>query len=235
MFCYQCEETAKGEGCTNVGVCGKKGDVADLQDLLRYLLKGISICNTKTRESGEYNQEVDEFIMDGLFSTITNANFDKQFFMEKIQQALKLRDELREKNSVQKTHDSVTWSPKNDKDLIKKSEEVGILTTKNEDIRSLREMLTFGVKAMSAYYHHAYVLGEKDKEVSNFIQETLVATTKDLSVDELVGLNLKCGEMGVKTMALLDKANTSTYGNPEHTNVNIGVRNNPGILSPITG
>ena len=230
MFCYQCEETAKGEGCTKAGVCGKKGEVADLQDLLRYLLKGISICNTKTRESGEYNQEVDELIMDSLFSTITNANFDKQFFMEKIQQALKLRDELRETNSVQNTHDSVTWSPKNDEDLLKKSEEVGILTTKNEDIRSLRELLTFGVKGISAYYHHAYILGEKDKEISNFMQEALVATTKDLSVDELVGLNMKCGEIGVKTMALLDKANTSTYGNPEPTSVNIGVRNNPGIL-----
>jgi len=230
MFCYQCEETAKGTGCTNVGVCGKKGEVADLQDLLRYLLKGISICNTKTRESGEYNQEVDELIMDGLFSTITNANFDKQFFIEKIQQALKLRDELREKNSVQNTHDSVTWVPKNDEDLIKKAEDVGILTTKNEDIRSLREMLTFGVKGLAAYYHHAYVLGEKDKEISNFIQEALVATTKDLSVDDLVGLNMKCGEIGVKTMALLDKANTSAYGNPEPTSVNIGVRNNPGIL-----
>ena len=230
MFCYQCEETAKGEGCTKAGVCGKKGEVADLQDLLRYLLKGISICNTKTRELGEYNQEVDEIIMDSLFSTITNANFDKQFFMEKIQQALKLRDELRETNSVQNTHDSVTWSPKNDEDLLKKSEEVGILTTKNEDIRSLRELLTFGVKGISAYYHHAYILGEKDKEISNFMQEALVATTKDLSVDELVGLNMKCGEIGVKTMALLDKANTSTYGNPEPTSVNIGVRNNPGIL-----
>jgi len=230
MFCYQCEETAKGEGCTNVGVCGKKGEVADLQDMLRYLLKGISICNTKTRESGEYNQEVDEIIMEGLFSTITNANFDKQFFMKKIQQALKLRDELREKNSVQSTHDSVIWSPSNDEDIVKKSQEVGILTTKNEDIRSLREMLIFGVKGMAAYYHHAYVLGEKDKEISNFIQEALVATTKDLSVDELVGFNMKCGEMGVKTMALLDKANTSAYGNPEPTSVNIGVRNNPGIL-----
>jgi len=230
MFCYQCEETAKGTGCTNAGVCGKKGEVADLQDMLRYLLKGISICNTKTRESGEYNQEVDELIMVSLFSTITNANFDKQFFMEKIQQALKLRDELREANSVQNTHDSVTWSPKNDEDLIKKSEEVGILTTKNEDIRSLRELLTFGVKGISAYYHHAYILGEKDKEISNFMQEALVATTKDLSVDELVGLNMKCGEIGVKTMALLDDANTSTYGNPEPTSVNLGVRSNPGIL-----
>jgi len=230
MFCYQCEETAKGEGCTNVGVCGKKGEVADLQDMLRYLLKGISICNTKTRESGEYNEEVDKFIMEGLFSTITNANFDKQFFIEKIQEAITLRDKLKEKNSVESTHDSVTWSSNNEEEIIKKAGEVGVLSTKNEDIRSLRELLIYGIKGMAAYYHHAYVLGEKDKEISNFIQDALVATTKELSVDELVGLNMKCGEIGVKTLALLDKANTSTYGNPEPTSVNIGVRNNPGIL-----
>jgi hydroxylamine reductase len=221
MFCYQCEETAKGEGCTNVGVCGKKGEVADLQDMLRYLLKGISICNTKSRESGEYNQEIDELIIDGLFSTITNANFDKNFFINKIHQAIKIRDELKEKYSVESTHDSVIWTPKNDEDITKKSQEVGILSTKDEDIRSLREMLTFGVKGIAAYYHHAYVLGYKDKEISNFIQEALIATTQNLSADELVSLNIKCGEMGVKTMA---------YGNPEPTKVNIGVRNNPGIL-----
>jgi hydroxylamine reductase len=230
MFCYQCEETAKGTGCTVVGVCGKKGDVADLQDMLRYLLKGIAICNTKAREAGEYNQEVDEIIMDGLFSTITNANFDKDFFIKKIHQAIKLRDKLRKKYSVKSTHNSVIWAPKNDEEIIKKSQEVGILTTKNEDIRSLREMLTFGIKGMAAYYHHAYVLGYKDKEISSFIQDALVATTNELSADELVALNMKCGEMGVKTMALLDKANTSAYGNPEPTKVNIGVRKNPGIL-----
>ncbi len=230
MYCYQCEETAKGTGCTVVGVCGKKEEVADLQDMLRYVLKGVSIVNTKAREAGEYNQEVDELIMEGLFSTITNANFDKEFFMEKIHQAIKLRDEIREKQSVENKHDSVLWTPKNDEDIIKKSREVGILTTKNEDIRSLREMLILGLKGIAAYYHHAYVLGYKDMQISHFIQESLVATTEDLSVDKLVALNMKCGEMGVKTMALLDKANTSAYGNPEPTNVNLGVRNNPGIL-----
>jgi len=230
MFCFQCEETAKGKGCTNVGVCGKKGEVADLQDMLRYLLKGISICNTKTRDAGEYNKEVDEFIMDGLFSTITNANFDKQHFIKKIMQALKIRDGLKEKNSVQDRHDSVTWYSNDEKEIMKKAEEVGVLTTKNEDIRSLKEMLTYGVKGIAAYYHHAYVIGGKNQEISNFMQEALAATTRDLSVDELVGLNMKCGEMGVKTMAYLDKVNTSAYGNPEPTKVNIGVRNNPGIL-----
>ncbi len=230
MFCYQCEETAKGKGCTVVGVCGKKENVADLQDMLRYLLKGLSICNTKAREKSEYNQEVDEVITEGLFSTITNANFDREYFINKIHQTIKLRDKLRKKYSVESTHDSVTWTPKNDENIIKKSQNVGVLTTKDEDIRSLREMLILGVKGIAAYYHHAYVLGYKDKDISNFIQEALVATTEDLSVDELVAFNMKCGEMGVKTMALLDKANTSLYGNPEPTNVNIGVRNNPGIL-----
>jgi len=230
MFCYQCEETAKGTGCTNVGVCGKKGEVADLQDMLRYLLKGISISNTKTRESGEYNEKADKLIIESLFSTITNANFDKQFFLEKIQEAIALRNELKEKNSVQSTHDSVTWSSNNEEEIIKKAGEVGILSTKDEDVRSLRELLIYGLKGIAAYYHHAYILGKTDKEISNFIQDALVATTKELSVDELVGLNMKCGEIGVKTMALLDDANTSTYGNPEPTSVNLGVRNNPGIL-----
>jgi len=210
MFCYQCEETAKGEGCTKAGVCGKKGEVADLQDVLRYLLKGISICNTKSRESGEYNEKVDKLIMESLFSTITNANFDKQFFLEKIQEAIVLRDELKEKNSVQSTHDSVIWSSNNEEEIIKKAGEVGVLSTKNEDVRSLRELLIYGLKGIAAYYHHAYILGKTDKEISNFIQDALVATTKELSVDELV--------------------NTSTYGNPEPTSVNLGVRNNPGIL-----
>jgi hydroxylamine reductase len=230
MFCYQCEETAKGTGCTKAGVCGKKGEVADLQDMLRYLLKGISICNTKTRESGEYNEKVDKIIMEGLFSTITNANFDKQYFMKKIQQALEIRDELKDENSVQNTHDSVTWSSNNEEEIIKKAGEVGVLSTKNEDVRSLRELLIYGLKGIAAYYHHAYILGKTDREISNFIQDALVATTKELSVDELVGLNMKCGEIGIKTMALLDDANTSTYGNPEPTSVNLGVRNNPGIL-----
>lgn len=230
MFCYQCEETAQAKGCTVMGVCGKKAEVADLQDMLRYLLKAVSICNTPSRQKGEYNQEVDESIMDGLFSTITNANFDKEFFIKKIYETLQLRDKLKEKNAIQSTHDSVTWTPDSDEDIIQKSKEVGILSTQDEDIRSLREMLIFGIKGMSAYYHHAYVLGYKDKQISHFIQEALVATTQELSTDELVALNMKCGKMGIKTMALLDKANTETYGHPKPTQVNIGVGENPGIL-----
>jgi len=230
MFCYQCEETGKGEGCTKAGVCGKQGEVADLQDLLIYLMKGMSMCNTKSRESGKYNEKVDKFIMEGLFSTITNANFDKKYFIGKIKKALKIRDELKDENFVQNTHDSITWYPRDEEEMMKKAEEVGVLNTKNEDIRSLRELLTYGLKGIAAYYHHAYVLGEKDMVISNFIQDALAATTMKLSVDELVDFNMKCGEIGVKTMALLDKANTSAYGNPEPTNVNINVRDNPGIL-----
>ena len=230
MFCFQCEEAAKGEGCTKAGVCGKKGEVADLQDLLIYLLKGISVCNTKARESGKNNEEIDKFIMEGLFSTITNANFDKQYFIEKIQHALEIRDNIKEEDSVQNTHDSVTWHSTDEEEIMKKAEGVGVLNTENEDIRSLRELLIYGLKGMAAYYHHSYVLGKQDKEVSNFIQEALTATIEELSVDELVGLNMKCGEIGIKAMALLDEANTSAYGDPEPTAVNIGVRDNPGVL-----
>ena len=193
-------------------------------------MKGMSICNTKSRESEKYNEEVDRFIMEGLFSTITNANFDKQYFIDKIQKALKIRDDLKNENSVKNTHDSVTWHSVDEKDILKKAEEVGVLNTKNEDIRSLRELLTYGLKGIAAYYHHAYVLGKTDIEISNFIQDALVDTTRELSIDKLVDINMKCGEIGVKVMALLDNANTSAYGNPEPTNVSIDVRDNPGIL-----
>jgi hydroxylamine reductase len=230
LFCYQCQETARGEGCTKVGVCGKKGEVANLQDLLRYLMKGISICNTKARESGNTEKKVNTFIVEGLFSTITNANFDRYYFLDKIQQALEIRDKLKDEYSVQNPHDSVMWYSTDEEEIMKKAEEVGVLSTENEDIRSLRELLTYGLKGIVAYYHHAAILGEEDPEITNFIQEALVATTQDLSVDKLIALTMKCGEIGVRTLAFLDKANTSAYGNPEPTSVNIGVRENPGIL-----
>ena len=230
MFCYQCQETARGEGCTKVGMCGKKGEVANLQDMLRFLLKGISICNTELRESGNTNRKIDNFIFDELFSTVTNTNFDKQYFMDKILKALKIRDELKDEYSVKNLHDSVTWYSTEEEEIMKKAEEIGVLNTENEDIRSLRELLTYGLKGIAAYCHHAAVLGVEDKEITYFVQDALVSTTEDLTINELIALNMKCGEMGVKTLALLDKANTSTYGNPEPTNVNIGVRENPGIL-----
>ncbi|KYK24857.1 hydroxylamine reductase [Thermoplasmatales archaeon SG8-52-4] len=230
MFCYQCEETINNKGCTTAGACGKKGDVANLQDLLIYLMKGISICNTEARKQGKSNEKADVFIMDNLFATITNANFDKQYFFDKIKEAIKLRDGIKKNASISSKHDAVLWKSENKEEILKKAETIGILSIENEDIRSLRWLLTYGVKGMAAYAHHAYELGKKDDEIFKFIEKALISTTQNLLVDDLVNLTMKCGEMGVKTMALLDDANTSTYGNPEITNVNIGVGKNPGIL-----
>ncbi len=230
MFCYQCEETINNTGCTTAGACGKKGDVANLQDLLIYLMKGISVCNIEARKQGKNSEEADKFIMENLFATITNANFDKQYFLDKIQEAIKLREKIKESISIDSQHDSVSWQSDNEQEILEKAEKIGILSTENEDIRSLRWLLTYGIKGMAAYSHHAYVLGVKDEEIFKFMQEGLAGTTKELSVDELVSLVMKCGEIGVKTMALLDKANTSAYGNPEPTSVNLGVRDNPSIL-----
>jgi len=230
MFCYQCEETINNKGCTTAGACGKKDDVANLQDLLIYLMKGISICNIEARKQGKNFTETDAFIMDNLFATITNANFNKQYFFNKIQEAIKLRDKIKGSVSLDTQHDSVSWQSDNKEEILEKAKTIGVLSTENEDIRSLRWMLTYGVKGMAAYAHHAYILDVKDDEIFNFMQEALAATLKELPVDELVNLVLKCGEMGVKTIAMLDNANTSAYGNPEITKVNIGVRSNPGIL-----
>jgi hydroxylamine reductase len=237
MFCYQCQEASKGTGCTLRGVCGKRDDVAKLQDVLIYVLKGISIYTTKAREAGIVYEEADRFIMEGLFSTITNVNFDKNYFVEKIKQGLILRDQIKErllKEGVEignNLHDSAVWTADSVDEFEKKAEKVGILATENEDIRSLRELLTYGVKGMAAYAEHAYVLGYKDENIFAFMQKALAATTDDnLTADDLVALVMECGKFGVDVMALLDKANTSTYGNPEITKVNIGVRNNPGIL-----
>lgn len=238
MFCFQCQETSMGKGCTVRGVCGKTADVANLQDLLIYLMKGISKLAIRLRERGEKTPEVNHFIMDGLFMTITNANFDKQRFEEKIKEAFILRENLmktlKEKNEdllTGETCDCLTWKSDNLQEMEKKATTIGVLTTENEDIRSLREMLTYGVKGIAAYAEHAYNLGYEDPEIFAFMQEALVATKNEaLTADELTTLVLKCGSMGVKVMALLDKANTSTYGNPEITKVNIGVQNNPAIL-----
>lgn len=238
MFCFQCQETAMGKGCTVRGVCGKTADVANLQDLLIYLMKGISKLAIRLRERGEKTPEADHFIMDGLFMTITNANFDKQRFEKKIKEAFVLREnlmkDLKEKGEDPLTGeicDCLTWKSDNLQEMEEKAATVGVLTTENEDIRSLREMLTYGIKGMAAYAEHAYNLGYEDPEIFAFMQEALVATKNEaLTADELTALVLKCGSMGVKVMALLDKANTSTYGNPEITKVNIGVQNNPAIL-----
>ena len=236
MFCYQCQETAQGKGCTVKGVCGKTADVAGLQDLLIYLLKGISRLTVSLRSKGVELPEANKFVVDSLFMTITNANFDKERFVTKIREAYVVRD-----NAVQKlrelgepcncTCDCLIFSAQTLEEMEAKSSTVGVLATENEDVRSLRELLIYGVKGIAAYSEHAYNLNFEESEINAFIQEALVATTDDqLTAEELTALVLKCGEYGVKVMALLDKANTATYGHPEMTKVNIGVRGNPAIL-----
>lgn len=233
MFCFQCQETAGCKGCTVRGVCGKTPQVAGLQDLLIFLMKGISKISMNMRENGKsVSIDIDRFVTESLFMTITNANFDKDRFVERIKQAVEMRDALAaESGSIDGCQcDCLTWKGTTLEEMEAKALEVGVLKTENEDIRSLRELLIYGIKGMAAYAEHAAKLGYEDEEIYAFINKALVATTKDLSVDELVALVLDCGNFGVRTMALLDKANTSTYGNPEITKVDIGVRNNPGIL-----
>ena len=237
MFCYQCQETAKGTGCTVSGVCGKTEKVANMQDLLMFVLKGISLYSTKARELGIENDVVNKFVFDGLFMTITNANFDQERFVIKIREGLKLREEM--KNALvnaggkipAELHESATWTGNTVEEFESKNISVGVLSTNNEDIRSLRELIIYGVKGMAAYTEHAFNLGFEDKSLYKFMQDALIATTDDsLTADQLVALVLETGKYGVTAMALLDKANTTKYGNPEISKVNIGVRNNPGIL-----
>ena len=235
MFCYQCQETARGSGCTVQGVCGKKADVANLQDLLIYALKGISTYTVEARKAGIATAAADKFIMEGLFATITNANFDKVYFVTLIKQALAVRDSVKAELAAAGvtaavSHDSAVWFADDAAAFEEKAATVGILATENEDVRSLRELLTYGVKGMAAYAEHAFTLGYADDALFAFMQKALVATTQDLTADELVALVMECGKYGVDVMALLDKANTTTYGNPELTKVNLGVRNNPAIL-----
>ena len=236
MFCYQCQETAKGTGCTVRGVCGKTSDVANLQDLLLFILKGIAHYRVQLRALDAVDHSADRFILDGLFMTITNANFDKQRFVEKIKEAIKLREQLKQAfldkggKPEKITFQGAFWTANTLEEMESKAGFVGVLSTENEDIRSLREMLTYGMKGMAAYTEHAYNLGHENPSIYEFIDRGLVATTLPLSADQLVQMVLECGKNGVDAMALLDKANTDTYGNPEITKVDIGVRKNPGIL-----
>lgn len=236
MFCYQCQETAKGTGCTVRGVCGKTSDVANLQDLLLFILKGIAHYRVQLRALDAVDHSADRFILDGLFMTITNANFDKQRFVEKIKEAIKLREQLKQTfldkgGTPEKiTFEGAFWTADSLEEMESKAGHVGVLSTENEDIRSLKEMLTYGMKGMAAYTEHAYNLGHENPSIYEFIDRGLVATTLPLSADQLVQMVLECGKNGVDAMALLDKANTDTYGNPEITKVDIGVRKNPGIL-----
>lgn len=228
MFCYQCEETIGNKGCTVNGACGKKADTAILQDLLVYTAKGISVVADK---AGKIDKETSQFITKALFTTVTNVNFDDDKLIGIIKQGLTLRDRIKAENSISgNLHDSAVWTAENSEDFLKKAASVGVLSTENEDVRSLRELLTYGLKGVAAYTDHALVLGEEDQSIYDFMVEGLASTTKDLSVDEMIGLVLKTGEVAVTAMAILDKANTGAYGNPEITEVNIGVRNNPGIL-----
>ena len=235
MFCFQCQEAAKGTGCTIKGVCGKSDDLANMMDLLMFTMKGMSVYSTALREQKQYeNPIVNKFIFDGLFATITNANFDKKVFEARILRSLELRNILKaeaEKQGVKvdTSFEGCTWTGNPDQ-FEAKAATVGVLTEKNEDIRSLRELVIYGVKGMAAYTEHAYNLGHEDVANYAFMQRALAATTQNLSVDELVALTLETGKFGVGAMALLDKANTSNYGNPEITKVNIGVSNKPGIL-----
>jgi hydroxylamine reductase len=225
------------KGCTVKGVCGKTADVANLQDLLIFLLKGVSRHTVRLRAAGKEYPDANRFVMESLFMTITNANFDKERFVTRIREAIDLRDKLAGEIKAQGLEETVcpacdcmTWSGRTVEEMEEKAPHVGVLKTENEDVRSLRELLTYGVKGMAAYAEHAANLGFEDNDIYAFMQQALVATTEEHTADELVALVLKCGEYGVKTMALLDKANTETYGNPEITKVNIGVRNNPAIL-----
>ncbi|NLO81723.1 MAG: hydroxylamine reductase [Clostridiales bacterium] len=237
MFCYQCQEAAKGTGCTLRGVCGKTNDVSNLQDLLIYVLKGISIYGMRLKNAGINTPEADNFIVESLFATVTNVNFDREYFIERIKQALNVREQLKEQaiqagvEPDENLHDSAVWTAETAEDFEAKAKSVGILADDNEDIRSLKSIILYGVKGMAAYAYHAHVLGYDDQEVYHFMQKALAATAdSSLNSDELLALVMETGKYAVQTMALLDKANTSTYGNPEITRVNIGVRNNPGIL-----
>jgi len=256
MFCYQCQETAGCTGCTKVGVCGKDEYVAKAQDLLIYVTKGLAIVSTEGRKVGVVDGIVDKYITENLFTTITNANFDRDSILDRVRETLKLREILKAKVvkaggqvgevkvnggffkkvlGMQTTEmimpDAAAWTADNIIEFDAKAETVGVLATENEDIRSLRELITYGLKGLSAYMKHAMNLKYNNEEVHGFMAKALAATIDDsLTVDELVALSLEAGKFGVDGMALLDKANTESYGHPEITTVDIGVRTNPGIL-----
>ena len=232
MFCYQCQETAGCSGCTNAGVCGKTPEVANLQDLLVYVTKGLSAVTTMFRKEGKaVSENVNHLVSINLFSTITNANFDKDSIKAKIEETLEIKAELlNEVSDKNKLPEAALWYG-SEAEFDEKARTVGVLSTENEDIRSLRELITYGLKGLAAYTKHANALLKDNENVDSFLQEALAKTLDDsLSVDDLIALTLECGKYGVDGMALLDEANTSAYGNPEITSVNIGVRSNPGIL-----
>ena len=245
MFCYQCQETAKGTGCTTLGVCGKTSETSGLQDLLLYTEKGVAAYSTIFRKEGKAKEliknKVNRYLINSLFITITNANFDDTAILDEIKAGLKLREELKalatdeeKKKAENYGADLVNWYYESDEDLIKFSENqsvVGVLRTENEDVRSLRELVMYGLKGMAAYAEHAFNLGKTSEEIFAFIEKALLGTmNNNLTADELVALVMETGEYGVKVMALLDEANTSALGTPEITKVKIGAGKRPGIL-----
>ncbi|NCC82687.1 MAG: hydroxylamine reductase [Clostridia bacterium] len=231
MFCYQCQETAKNKGCTIKGVCGKNEEVAKLQDLLIYILKGISNIIMKGKVDIHNLDMTNYEVLSSLFMTITNANFDNESIETQVKKTIALRDGLRKSVAADTLHDAATFMIDSRESMLEKAASVGVLATENEDVRSLREMIIYGLKGMAAYAEHAKNIGKQDLSVNAFIYEALAATLDDsLTADDLVALTLKTGEYGVKVMALLDEAHTSRFGNPEITEVNIGVRKNPAIL-----
>ena len=241
MFCFQCQETAGCTGCTKFGVCGKSPDLARMQDLLIYTTKGLSQVTTRLREEGkEVSGEINHLITINLFTTITNANFDDAVFYARVKETLATKEALLAKlENKENLSEAALWNATSNEEidsdidrlLDEKSTEVGVLATKDEDVRSLRELIIYGLKGMSAYMKHANALGYDSEDINAFMQATLAKTLDDsLSIDELIALTLETGKVGVDGMALLDNANTGTYGHPEITKVNIGVRNNPGIL-----
>mgnify|MGYP000849306608 FL=1 len=245
MFCYQCQETAKGTGCTSIGVCGKDAETSGLQDLLLHTEKGVAAYSAVFRKNGKAKEllegKVNRYLINSLFITITNANFDDDAILDEIKAGLKLREELKalatdeEKKEAEKYGaDLVNWYYESDEDLIKFSENqsvVGVLRTENEDVRSLRELIVYGLKGLAAYAEHAFNLGKTSEEIFAFVEEALLGTMDDsLTAEQLVALTMKTGEYGVKVMALLDEANTSVLGTPEITKVKIGAGKRPGIL-----
>jgi len=235
MFCYQCQEMAKNTGCTVKGVCGKTAENADLQDLLIYVCKGISVYGEKLKERGAVDKDAGRFLREALFTTVTNVAWDSDAIIERIRQGLKVRDAMRNKLGADvpgALPDCATWSSDDREGILAKalSDEVRITAAQNEDVRSLRELLIIGIKGIAAYADHAAVLGLEKDDIQGFFMEALASTTRELSTDAMVALVMKAGETAVAAMALLDEANTRAYGNPEITEVKTGVGRNPGIL-----
>ena len=236
MFCNQCQETLKNEGCTQRGVCGKTDDVANLQDLMVHALRGVSFFQMLKREEGKPDKESNEIIMESLFATITNANFDRSRMIEYIKDSLRIRDRLREEleaggHKFEDLPDHAIWTYENEEKALEKSKEIGHLSIEDENLRSLMLLILYGVKGISAYLHHAYVLGFTDEGIFKFMNRGLLAyRDPDMDLDGLLEMVIECGNTGVKTMALLDDANTSKYGIPSPHKVDLGVKKNPGIL-----